>query len=71
MDSDQLLLCHSQVATLKLADDDNSSEDRVKLILEKLDIIYKKDQLQETFQDLLNFEFCWRHPVTCIQEFLI
>ena len=43
-------------AILKLTDDDISSEGGVKLILEKLDTIYKKDKIQEKFQDLENLE---------------
>ena len=58
-------------AILELDDKDISSQDGVKLIVEKLNILYKKDELHEKFQDLENFESYRRASDTDIQQFLI
>ena len=54
-------------AILELDDKDISSQDGVKLIVEKLNILYKKDELHEKFQDLENFESYRRASDTDIQ----
>ena len=54
-------------AILELDDKDISSKDGVKLV-EKLNILYKKDELHEKFQ---NFESYRRASDTNIQQFLI
>ena len=43
-------------AILELDDKDISSKDGIKLIVEKLNILYKKDELHEKFEGLDNFE---------------
>ena len=53
-------------AILELEDKDISSKDGVKLIVEKLNILSKKDELHEKFQDLENFEFYRRASDTNI-----
>ena len=58
-------------AIRELDDKDISSQDGVKLIVEKLNILYKKDELHETFQDLENFKSYRRASDTNIQQFLI
>ena len=58
-------------AILELDDKDISSQDGVKLIVEKLNILYQKDELHEKFQDLENFESYRRASNTDIQQFLI
>ena len=58
-------------AILELDDKDISSQDGVKLVVEKLNILYKKDELHEKFQDLENFESYRRASDTDIQQFLI
>ena len=58
-------------AILELDDKDISSQDGVKLIVEKLNILYQKDELHEKFQDLENFESYRRASDTDIQQFLI
>ena len=58
-------------ATLELDDKDISSKDGIKLIAKKLNILYKKDELHENFQDLENFESYRRASDTNIQQFLI
>ena len=58
-------------AILELEDEALSSESGVKQILEKLNTIYKKDELHEKFQDLENFESFKRSENTSIQEFLV
>ena len=58
-------------AILELEDDILSSDSGVKRILEKLNTIYKKDELHEKFQDLENFESYKRSENSSIQEFLV
>ena len=58
-------------AILELDDKDISSKDGVKLIVEKLNILYKKDELHEKFEDLENFESYRRASDTNIQQILI
>ena len=41
---------------LELDDKDITSQDGVKLIVEKLNILYKNDELHKKFQGLKNFE---------------
>ena len=56
---------------LELEDTIITGENGVKHILNKLDIIYKKDELHEKFQDLENFESYKRTSETNIHDFLI
>ena len=58
-------------AILELEDSVISSENGVKQILNKLDTIYKKDELHEKFVDLENFESYKRTPEMSIHDFLI
>ena len=58
-------------AILELNGKNISSQDGIKLIVKKLNILYKKHELHETFQDLESFEFYRRTSETNIQLFLI
>lgn len=56
---------------LELEDGVISSENGVKKILDKIDTIYKKDELHEKFLDLESFESYKRTPEMGIHDFLI
>ena len=54
----------------KLDDKDISHEDGVTLIINKLNKLYKKDELNEKFEDLEKFENYKRSSETPMQQFL-
>ena len=56
---------------LELDDKDITSQDGVKLIVEKLNILYKNDELHKKFQGLKNFESYRRASDANIQQFQI
>ena len=56
---------------LELDDKDISYQDGAKLIAEKLNILYKKDELYKKFQGLENFESYRRASDVNIQQFQI
>ena len=55
---------------LELDDKDISHEDGVTLIINKLNKLYKKDELNEKFEDLEKFENYKRSSETPMQQFL-
>jgi len=57
-------------SVLELADDAISSKTGVKLIIAKLDSLHKKDELQEKFGDLENFESFKRLPDMTIKQYI-
>ena len=56
---------------LELDDKDISNKDGVVMIINKLDGLFKKDELNEKFEDLERFETYKRPPETSIQQFLV
>ena len=58
-------------AILELDDKNISNQDGFKPIAEKLNILYKNDELHEKFQDLEDLESYKRASKTNIQQFLI
>ena len=58
-------------AILELEDADISAKNGVKSIINKLDALYKKDELHEKFKDLENFESFKRSSDTSIQQFIV
>ena len=56
---------------LELDDKDISNEDGVVMIINKLDGLFKKDELNEKFEDLERFEAYKRPSETPIQQFLV
>ena len=55
---------------LELDDKDISHKDGVTMIINKLNKLYKKDELNEKFEDLEKFENYKRSPETPMQQFL-
>ena len=56
---------------LELSDEQISSEQGVDRIISKLNDLYKKDELNEKFEDLEKFESYKRDPDTSMQQFMI
>lgn len=56
---------------LELSDEQISSEQGVDRIILKLNDLYKKDELNEKFEDLEKFESYKRDPETSMQQFMI
>ena len=55
---------------IELDDKDISHEDGVTIIINKLNNLYKKDKLNEKFEDLERFESYKRSSETQMQQFI-